>query len=118
MTLIISTRVNRDPQTEITEMSRVATATDYTVKAGDELIGVTSTAAPRAITIPTGQLEEGRVLIIKDESGAAGTNNITITPAAEKIDGASSLVIDQNYGIAWIYCNGANWFILNKAVYA
>ncbi len=49
--------------------------------------------------------------LIKDESGGAATNNITIaTTSSQTIDGASTKVINTNYGVARVFSNGSNWF--------
>lgn len=76
------------------------------------IIGVTSTAAARTITLSTAGTDNGRIVIVKDESGAAGTNNITIdTEGAELIDGAATKVISTNYGVVRLYSDGINWFV-------
>lgn len=80
---------------------------------GETIIGVTSTAAARTITLATADVIAGRVIFIKDESGLAGTNNITIdTEGAELIDGAASIAITVNYGVLKVYSDGVNWFTL------
>jgi hypothetical protein len=78
----------------------------------DCIIGVTSTAAARTITLPSASAggAAGRFYVVKDESGAAATNNITITAAAGAIDGAANVKITTNYGAVRLYSNGANWF--------
>jgi len=93
-------------------MRRTGVSANYTAVVADRVIGVTSTAAPRTITLPSAAtVGAGKDYIVKDESGGAGTNNITLTPnGAETIDGAASLVISTNYGVARIYSNGTNWF--------
>ena len=97
-------------------LQRTATATDYTALISDAYIGVTSTAAARTITLPTAaDAGVGKVYYIKDESGAAATNNITIDGAgAETIDGAATVAITLNYGGMAIICNGTAWFRLNR----
>ena len=91
---------------------RTAVSADYTT-AGDTIIGVTDTSASRTITLASADCVEGRIIIIKDESGGAGTNNITIaTEGTEKIDGADTQVINANYGVIRLYSDGANWFIM------
>ena len=72
------------------------------------------TAAPRTITLPdVTAVSDGRIYIIKDESGSANTNNITINAAgSDTIDGQSSTVLDSNYGTIKIVGNGTDkWFI-------
>lgn len=90
---------------------RVATATDYTLTRDDYIIGVTSTAAARAITIPATCNFDGQTYIIKDESRACSANNITITPASGTIEGAASAVLNSDGASMSIYCDGTNWFI-------
>lgn len=90
---------------------RTATAINYVVISTDMIIAVTNTAAPRGITIPAAAATTiGRVLIIKDESGGALINNITITPAGGLIDGAATYVINLNNGVVRLYNSGVNWF--------
>lgn len=90
---------------------RTATATNYTATSQDFLIGVTDTSAPRTITLPAASGLAGKQIIIKDESGAAATNNITIDGnASESIDGAATALISTNYGALRLYCDGSNWF--------
>lgn len=94
-------------------VSRRTTAGDLTCDTGgiaDYYVGVTSTAAPRTITLPAAR--DGRVIIVKDQSGAAGTNNITVVPASGTIDGAANYVINSNYGLKGFISDGTNWFTL------
>jgi len=89
---------------------RTPTAADYT-SVDEVIIGVTSTSAARTITIATEDIVAGRIFIIKDESGAAATNNITIaTAGAETIDGVPTITISANYGLARLYSDGVNLF--------
>jgi hypothetical protein len=90
--------------------TRTATAVSYTAKDTDNIIGVTSTAAARTITLPTPVGRAGKVFIVKDESNAAGTNNITVVGAAGNIDAAANKVISANAGALRIYSDGANYF--------
>jgi hypothetical protein len=55
----------------------------------------------------------GRVFIIKDESGSAGSYAITVsTEGSETIDGADTISINSNYGSVTLYSNGSNLFIV------
>ena len=79
------------------------------------IIGVTDTSAVRTITLQTADAIAGRIYIIKDESGAAGTNNIIIaTQGSETIDGDGTLVIASNYGGVMLYSDNVNWFSIAK----
>lgn len=95
------------------KLKRTATATNYTATSADYIIAVTSTASARTITLPAVAGTTGRVYVIKDESGGAATNNITIDGnASETIDGATTKVINTNYGTSTIYSNGSAWFTI------
>ncbi len=76
------------------------------------ILAITDTFVPRTVTIQTSDIVgANRIFIIKDESGAANLNNITVTTeASETIDGAVSVVITQNYGVVRLYSNGSNLF--------
>jgi hypothetical protein len=92
-------------------MKRTATAVSVAAATTDYLIGVTSTAAARTITLPTAVGSAGKTYLVKDESGGAATNNITLaTTGGQTIDGAASLAIATNYGVARVYSDNANWF--------
>jgi hypothetical protein len=92
------------------------TATSYTALADDYLIRVTSTAAARTITLPTAASIAGRVYEIKDASGGAATNNITINAdGTETIDGELTQAIISNYGSIKIVSDGTNWSIVKHA---
>jgi hypothetical protein len=84
------------------------TTTPFTATADTYIIGV-NRAGPVAITLPAGSA--GRRIMIKDESGNASVNNITITPASGTIDGQATLVISANYAAYTLYSSGSNWFI-------
>jgi hypothetical protein len=81
-------------------------------------VGVTSTAAPRTITLPDGSggsiANQNQTFIIKDESGGAGTNVITVTTQGGTvlIDGATSQLIDVNYASMTVRFDGTNYFII------
>lgn len=90
-------------------------AATYNALPEDHIIHVTytSTGAVTNLALPTAQVTKGRMIVIKDAGGNAGTNNITITTeGAETIDGAATLVIASNYGVARLYCDGNNWFTI------
>lgn len=77
----------------------------------ESIIGVTDTGAPRTVTLASAETDSGKIIIVKDESGGAGTNNITVaTEGAETIDGAATAVISTNFGVLRIYSDGTDWF--------
>ena len=94
------------------EQKVVNSATSYVVLADDVIVNITDTAAPRAVTLPAPSTSNiGKFFFIKDTSGAAVTNNITVTPASGNIDGAASHAIDTNLGFVSAYSDGTNYFI-------
>lgn len=100
--------------------NRTATgAGDYNPSAltTDYLIAVDNTAAPRAVTISTEDVQSGstskpRFFRIKDESGGAAANNITVSLESGNIDGGASAILNTNYAAIDIYVDGTNGFIL------
>jgi len=89
-------------------------AGNYTALVTDYIIAKTGiTGGGDTITLPAAATAgEGRQYIIKDESGTAATNNITIDGSgSETIDGSLTVAINQNYGSVNIYTDGSNWFI-------
>ena len=99
--------------------SRFPTAVSYTILLTDVgfgwVIGVTSTAAARTITLPlANSVPAGWQTTVKDESGGALTNNITIARSnTDTIDGATSVAIALNYGSRTLYSDGVSkWFLI------
>ena len=81
----------------------VITATPYTVDPATPqdfvvMVDTVTIGAASSITLPA--VQEGRVIIIKDGSGAAATHNIDILPdsATESIEGGGSLQITVDWG--------------------
>jgi hypothetical protein len=85
------------------------TTVTYTVKVTDQLVYAKSSAAG-SITLPTAP-PEGWSVYIKDVTGSAGTNTITVS-AAVNIDGASSYAITTSYGYARFVYSATNslWY--------
>jgi hypothetical protein len=91
-------------------VKRTATAISMAVTNAMYYIGVTSTAAPRTITMPAvGGIITGQIWVIKDESGGAATNNITVSGNGVNIDSAATYVINTNYGSVQIMYNGTQF---------
>lgn len=91
---------------------RLPVSTSTTVKLPVRLVAVTDTSSARTITLGTELVKNGRVIEVIDESGAAGTNNITIaTEASQTINGASTVTITHNYGSVVLVSDGSNWTV-------
>ncbi len=81
----------------------------YQALVTDHLIAYTALTAPRTVTLPSATV--GQVIIVKDETGSAGTHTITVAaPAGETIDGAASVALSTNYGVVRCYASGSAWF--------
>jgi hypothetical protein len=90
---------------------RTPVTLNYTVLPTDRKVCYTALAAARAVTLPVASSMTGKVITVKDEAGAAATNNITVSVASSgTIDGASTSVINTNYGFKTYYSNGTQWF--------
>ena len=91
--------------------ARVKKTAAYTTTTSEFLVGVDTTSAAVTITLGSATVTSGRVVIINDEGGSAGTNNITVaTEGSETIDGAATQTIAANYGTLRLYSDGTNWF--------
>jgi hypothetical protein len=98
---------------QFVNISSVNTAT-YDLLASDYILNVTytGTGAVTSLTLPTAQVVSGRVIVVVDAGGGAGTNNITIdTEGAQTIDGIGTKVLNSNYQSVMIYSDGSNWFV-------
>lgn len=92
-------------------LGRTPKTASYTVLPTDRRICYTALAAAATVTLPAASTMSGKQITVKDEVGGAATHNITISVAsAGTIDGAASLVISANFGVARLYSNGTQWF--------
>ena len=84
----------------------------YTANALDYYIGVNGTGV--TVNLPQGStLPIGKTYVIKDESGNAAVNHITIAPySGNLIDGQTSLTMVVNYLAVTILWTGARWSIV------
>jgi hypothetical protein len=84
----------------------------YPVQPSDYFVAYTALSAARTVTLPAAASMTNRIIVIKDESGFAGTFNIIINvTAGGTIDGASSKTITANYGSIEVYSSGSQWFL-------
>jgi len=92
-------------------LGRTPVTANYTVLNTDRTICYTAIAAARTVTLPAASTMSGKRITVKDEAGAAATNNLTVVVASSgTIDGASSKVINTNFGVLNVYSNGTQWF--------
>lgn len=94
------------PRTVTTSSATLSAATDYYV--GVNFSGSVSIALPSGST-----LHANRAFIVKDESGAASVNRITVTAnGSDVIDGSSSVTIAINNGSITLFWTGSRWSIV------
>ena len=80
----------------------------------DYYIGADSTNGPISIRLPNAAtLSDGQTYVVKDESGAASTNNVTILASgSQTIDGQNSVVLESPFASLQLYCNGTNKYFI------
>jgi hypothetical protein len=73
---------------------------DHSIGSGVTYHGVTALSAGRTLTLPDASLlQDGEEIVIQDESGDAGTHNITIVrQGTDTINGVSSVDITSDFG--------------------
>jgi hypothetical protein len=86
----------------------IVTTTPYLADLTDYYLPVTL-AVPGSVVLPVSPT--GTVFIVKDISGAANTNPITVT-ASTTIDGSGSAIINSPYGGLMFIFNGVEWNIV------
>lgn len=87
-------------------------AATYSMGAGDTVVFADTTAAAVQINLPAPATQ--RIVFIKDFAGTSATHNITISAGGNQVDGASTKLINTQYGAYVLYSNGANWYTLAK----
>jgi len=88
------------------------TTSPYVVLITDDYLSVDSTAIPITIQLPNAATL-GRTFVIKDRTGTADTNNITVTTVGGvvNIDGSTTFVMDSEYQSVAIIGNGSSYEI-------
>jgi len=77
----------------------------------DKILYRVDTTAARSLELPP--VSTQLYVEIKDVSGSAATNNITLTTAgAETIDGAATYVMETDYAGLAVISDGTNYFLL------
>ena len=95
--------------------TREVTSFPYTVANDDYVILVAGSGSPRVIDLPAKASHEGRILIIKDATGNAQSNNIELRPnGSENIDGSSDKLLGTNRIAVTIVCASDQWHIIGQ----
>ena len=93
--------------------SRTAVTSTITASVSSVILGVSAGSAIDIRLPSAGDYTAGQNFIVKDESGNAHTNNITIrTSVGQTIDGASSIVLESPFAAVNIYSNGTDKFFV------
>ncbi len=84
----------------------------YNVLTTDYIVDV-NTALARTIRLPNAPVS-GQVFVIKDVTGTAGANNISLTTVGGivNIDGSVTQTMNVNYGSLTVFFNGTEYFII------
>lgn len=87
--------------------------TPYTVLATDVHLGVDSSGGIISIELPNAPAA-GRIFSVKDSTGSAATNNITVTTVggAVNIDGATSYVMNTNFQAISVIFSGTAYEVI------
>ena len=95
-------------------LSRRSSSSSITASIDDYYIGLDTTSSPLTLTLPSATLlSDGQAYVIKDEGGAANSNNITIAASgSQTIDGKNSIVLESPYASVQLYCNGNDRFYI------
>lgn len=89
-------------------------STTYTASTTDYYLGINSNNGVVTVRLPSAaNLTDGQTYVIKDEAGAASTNNITILASgSQTIDSQNSVVLESPYGSLSLYCNGIDKYYI------
>jgi PPE-repeat protein len=89
----------------------VTSSSPYVPVATDTFVLI-AVAGAYTVNLPTGASRIGYPLIIKDGTGTANTNNITINAnGSDTIEGHASVVINASYGAYFLYPVSGGWII-------
>lgn len=88
----------------------IVTTTPFTPALTNYLLDI-NVAAPAGVVLPVSPT--GTVFIIKDISGAAAVNPITVSvTGGVLIDGSATALINTNYGSITLIFNGTQWNVV------
>lgn len=86
------------------------TTTPFNVVLGDYFLAV-NVAGPASVVLPAAA-PIGTVFVVKDTSGLAFTNPITVTAVGSTIDGAASYVLNTNFGSVTFVRTSTEWSVI------
>lgn len=111
--IVNSSIINVTNNTIISTLPVVITATSpFLATPSDAFIGVNNTGlVPFSVALPANPVT-GKFYIIKDVTGTAAIDNITVTAVGHTIDGAASAVINTSFGSITLLFDGVEWSII------
>lgn len=85
---------------------------DTTARTSDYIIGLDTNDAVQTVTVPNSMIaKKGRILVVNDTGGNAGTNAIQVEADCD-LDGTDASsgtdAVTSNYGSVGIYSDGSN----------
>jgi hypothetical protein len=95
--------------------TKIVTVTPYTILSNDEVLFINVTT-PSSVILPSTGSDDGkkRSYFIKDYSGNAVVNPITITASGGKtIDNNSFAILNGGYSHIHVVYDGTNWKIIS-----
>ena len=93
--------------------ARRAVTSTITASVDDVLLGVSGAAAVQIRLPAASGYTAGQYFTVKDEAGNSNNFNITIlTTGSDKIDGASSLILQSPFAAVNIYSDGSSKFFI------
>jgi hypothetical protein len=111
-------QIFRDDGSSWNELGREpqpTTISSNTTTSGQQRLLVDTSSNPITVTLSSANTQSGNTITIKDKSGNASTNNITIdTEGSETIDGASSLTLSSDFGSVTVFSDNSNWFVESR----
>lgn len=94
----------------ITGVSSGSAATQNLTSTSKYFLCLDATSTAITVNLP-GSPTTGLTFLIKDCTGHAGSNNITVTPATGNIDGSGTFVMNTNYQSIAVTYTGSQWSI-------
>ena len=97
--------------------AEVISSYPHNVTEANYIILSTGTANPvRKILLPSISGQQGRIIIVKDAGGNAGSNGLEIdADGSETIDGSLDKLINTNYGSLTLVCGPSEWHVIGSS---
>lgn len=92
-----------------TTKTTTTTAASYTTS-DEEVVFADSSGGAITITLASADATDGNEITVKDSTGSAGTNNITVDTGGETIDGSASVTLSTNWDSVTVVSDGTEWY--------